>query len=405
MIPRPNTNLAGAGWNGGLTQDVVVVGDDNHVYDVLFWDGGSNPGSYPWLLNDITVTGEQQAQATMPQPVSNAATPRGGSALAVFTSPEYSMGSYNVQSVGNVLAYIGGNDGNPVVEAVYLDLGNPLNLTQASSTQDYPPAAWSSLAGWGWLGQGSQHVVYVDNNNHVSELYSVHSNYAWSYNNLSVHTGYTGTSAPRGKSPLAGYAFENQETQHVFYIAQDNTVRELAYSGKWSGHNLSLETKAPSPMADGPLVAYVNEYDSTQHVIYIAGNGDIQELWWSSRTGWVAGQPDLTRTTGAPMPAANSALAGYSCEWERSEHVIYVGSDGDLYELYNIRGSWATTNLSGFPWIVATPPIDGTPLTGYSWVNDHTQHVFYIDINKNVHELYRQGDTWATGVLSGGLTV
>ena len=80
-----------------------------------------------------------------------------------------------------------------------------------------------------------------------------------------------------------------------------------------------------------------------------------------------------------------------------------MGSDGALYELYNIRGGWAATNLSGFPWIVATPPIDGTPLTGYSWEDDHTQHVFYVDINKNVHELYRQGDTWATGVLSGGL--
>ena len=35
MIPRPNTNLAGAGWNGGITQNVVVVGDDNHVYNIL----------------------------------------------------------------------------------------------------------------------------------------------------------------------------------------------------------------------------------------------------------------------------------------------------------------------------------------------------------------------------------
>ena len=311
MIPRPNTNLAGTAWNGLLVQDVVFVGDDNHVYDLNY--AGNTPdgtGGYPWYLDDVTAEGEQVTQATMPPPVSTAATPRGGSALAVFTSPEYSMGSYNVFSVGNVLAYIGGKGDNLAVEAVYLNQGNPLNLTQASSAENYPPAVWSSLAGWAWLGQGSQHVVYIDNNNHVSELYSVHSTHAWSYNNLSVHTGYTGTSAPRVESPLAGYAFENQETQHVFYIAQDNTIRELVYSGKWSGNNLSHETKAPSPMGGAPLVAYVSEYESTQHVIYIAGNGDIQELWWSSRTGWVAGQPDLTQTTRAPRPAARQRAGG-----------------------------------------------------------------------------------------------
>lgn len=413
MFPSANTNLAGSAWNEGMSQDVVFVGEGNRVYDLNYYGlryypnpgSGANipgPGYYPWAVFDVIKIGDQIAQVTMPLPISVAATPRGGSPLAVFTSPVSSTGLGLGGPVGNVLVYIGDNH---TIEAVYLVNQSPLNLTQASGTEKHPQPTGNSLAAWSWLGQRSQHVVYVDADNNVSELYSVNSLFHWSYNNLSGHTGYTGTNSPRRNSPLVGNAFENQGTQHVFYIAQDNTIRELVYSDGWSGNNLSHETTAPLPAASTPLAGYVCEYDSTQHVIYIAENGDIQELWWSSRTGWVAGHPNLTQTTGTPKPAANSALAAYSCEYERSEHVIYVGNDGNLHELYNIRGGWATTNLSLSPGSQATPPVDGTPLTGYSWESDHTQHVFYVDINKNVHELYRLGDSWGTGVLSAWIPV
>lgn len=402
MIPAGNTNLSGSAWNGNIQQDVVFVGDDNRLYDLNYYRN-MPPHIYPWGLYDIIALGKRYNQGTIPFPISASAAPRGGSPLVVFTSPAFTLGSTHYDSQGNVLFYISEEE---AVQTVTLTGEIHQNLTQVTSTENYPPTAGSSLAGWAWQGQGSQHVVYVDTRNHVRELYITPGS-NWNTNDLSARVGYTDVDSPRRNSPLAGNAFEIQGTQHVFYIARDNTIRELYYTLEqgWRGDNLSLRTGAPPVAADTPLVAYVCEFESTQHVIYIADNGDVQELWWSGRTGWMAGQPDLTQTTGAPLPAANSALAGYSSEYERSEHVIYVGNDGDLHELYHNSGGWQTTDLSLSPGSGATPPRDGTPLAGYSWESDHTHHVFYIDVNDNVHELYRLGNAWGTGVLSGSLTV
>ena len=194
--------------------------------------------------------------------------------------------------------------------------------------------------------------------------------------------------------------FEPYGTSHVYYIAADQTIRELAYvNGRWVGVNLSVLTGAPPPKQNSPMAAYVAEFENTAHVIYIANNGDIQELYWSG--GWVAGRPDLTQTTGTPKPGPNSGLAGYSAEYERTQHVIYVDGNGYIQELYHSGGSWLNTNLSDSAGSGATPPMGGTPLAGYSFEGERTHHVIYIDNGTNVHELYRSGNAWGSGVWAG----
>ena len=159
---------------------------------------------------------------------------------------------------------------------------------------------------------------------------------------------------PEFFSPLAGYAYEKAGTEHIHYIAADLSIRELAYiSGSWVGNNLSVRTNAPPVRTvDGhavsPLVAYASEFENTQHVIYIGiNNGDLQELYHPS------------------------------------------------------GGRWSNTNLQS----VGTPHMNGTPLAGYSFESERTHHVIYIDFNSNVHELYRSGDTWGSGVVSGSIPI
>lgn len=200
--------------------------------------------------------------------------------------------------------------------------------------------------------------------------------------------------------------FTNQATEHVFYIAQDNTIRELYYSGgTWHGNNLSAAVPAAvRPARNSPLTAFAAEYENTQHVIYVNENGDVQELYWSNG-GWNTGDP-LNLQARASQPASNSALAGYAAEYERTHHVVYVDANNIMHELYHSGGTWTETLLldsAGSP----APPRNATPLAGYaySYANDGTEHVIYIDVDNNVHELYRQGNAWYSGVVSDSIPI
>lgn len=253
MFPSANTNLAGSAWNEGMSQDVVFVGEGNRVYDLNYYGlryypnpgSGANipgPGYYPWAVFDVIKIGDQIAQVTMPLPISVAATPRGGSPLAVFTSPVSSTGLGLGGPVGNVLVYIGDNH---TIEAVYLVNQSPLNLTQASGTEKHPQPTGNSLAAWSWLGQRSQHVVYVDADNNVSELYSVNSLFHWSYNNLSGHTGYTGTNSPGETVRWSGTPLKTREPS--MYSILPKITPSVNWSIRMDGQGTTLATKQPRP--------------------------------------------------------------------------------------------------------------------------------------------------------------
>ena len=127
---------------------------------------------------------------------------------------------------------------------------------------------------------------------------------------------------------------------------------------------------------------------------------ETSELCWSGE--WHNGQPDLTQTTGAPIPAPDSALCGWAVQYGQSEHIIYCDSDSTLWELYHNSGGWGVTNLSVSAGSGAPAPLNSaTPLAAYSFENQHTDHVLYLDQNSQVHELYRSGNAWFAGEKTG----
>lgn len=377
MNAAGNTNLSGAAT---VRQDVVYVGEDNRLYLLNF-----DRTSARWTQYDVLRLVHNQA----PFPVADTPAARGGCPLAVWSWPRE----------GNALAYIGDDQGLQSVQLITLDLPGIINLTNA--TKAPLPIANSRLLAYTWAKQNSQHVIYVDTNNTVRELYQVGGG-PWQTNDLSGRTGFTGFNAPPPSGLLVGYVWENQGSQHVFYIAQDRTIRELYYTGAWFSNNLSNLTGAPPPRADSPVAAYVCEFENTQHVVYFAENGDVQEIYYSGNR-WVAGQPDLTQTVGAPPPAAGSAIAGYSANYEQTQHIVYVDRNGHLQELYRAGGAWRNTDLTDSVGSSAVPPRNGTPLAGYPFEAERTHHVLYVDINNSVHEFYRSGNSWGSGVISGSI--
>jgi hypothetical protein len=288
-------------------------------------------------------------------------------------------------------------------------LAEALNPDLTFRTGAPPAMAGSPLASFAWESQKSQHVFYIGGEDgNVWELYYVagqidekHGGPLWQQNNLSAHTGYSGDLRPRQGGPLVAFMFGNQGTEHVVYIARDQTIRELYYSGgKWAGNSLLEATQAPTPKINSPIAGYVAEYENTQHVVYVAANGDVQELYWNG--AWQNRQPDLTVTTGAPQPASNSALFGWSAEYDQSEHVIYSDNSSTLWELYHTSGGWGLTNLSQSAGSGASAPVNSaTPLAGYAFEYQKTDHVLYLDQNNQLHELYRSGNAWYAGEKTG----
>jgi hypothetical protein len=399
--PAPYTNLTGFAATYSNSQNLFYVGQDQRLY-WLRWENGT------WTPVDL-LSQWGTVHITPPFPMPGNDTTRSGSSLVSNALEAYKSGYlfYIAASSGHVI----GLSIPPVLAASIpkgTSLQEALNPDLTSRTGAPSAGAESPLASFGWESQKSQHVFYIGNDGNVWELYYVAGQIdskrggpLWQANNLSVLTGYTGDLRPKRGGPLVAFMFENQSTEHVVYIAQDQTIKELYHpGGKWVGNNLLEATQAPTPKADSPLAGYVAEYENTQHVIYVADNGDVQELYWNG--AWRNGQPDLTQTTAAPPPASNSALFGWSAEYEQSEHVIYSDNSSILWELYHTSNGWGRTNLiqsagSGAP----SPVNSATPLAGYAFENQRTDHVLYLDQNKQLHELYRSGNAWYAGEKTG----
>jgi hypothetical protein len=376
MPAATNSNLAALALEFQSSQLLVYVGADNELYD-LFWQNGK------WSQYNLMQAVHNNTGVTVPYPKPGVGGARGGSPIAGF--------SFEASDAAFVL-YI---DVNNHIQELQFDVDVKLITGLPSLTGSTAPRADSPLAAFAWEKQKSTHVICIGNDNHVRELYWRWPGSApWQISDLTVNTG---SMAPKPGSPLAGYAFENQGTEHVFYIAQDNSIRELYYSGdNWSSDNLSITSGAAPPVANSPLACYVCEYENTQHVVYFGNDGNAHELYWSN--GW--NHNNLTQSASAPQPAINSALAGYSYENEKTQHVIYVGNDGNIQELYWSEGAWNTNNLSSSAGSGATAPSAGTPLAGYAYENEGTEHVIYIDVNDRVHELYHSGGSWNSGEVS-----
>jgi len=119
---------------------------------------------------------------------------------------------------------------------------------------------------------------------------------------------------------------------------------------------------------------------------------------------------DLTKLAGAVAPAPGTALDAYwgsdssqhvNFIGDSSQHVNFIGTDGHVHELYTApdTAGWVDHDLTKLAGGVAPAP--GTALDGY-WGSDSSQHVNFIGTDGDVHELYIAPS--ATGWLNNNLT-
>ena len=257
------------------------------------------------------------------------------------------------------------------------------------------PAAHTAVHGHR-LSDDSQHVIYVGVDNHIHELF-ISRGAGWADNDL---TAIAGAVAPAAHTALDGYPLSD-DSQHVNYVGVDNHIHELFISrgAGWADNDLTAIAGAVAPAAHTAVHGH-RLSDDSQHVIYVGVDNHIHELFISRGAGWA--DNDLTAIAGAVAPAAHTALDGYPLS-DDSQHVNYVGVDNHIHELFISRGAgWADNDLTAIAGAVAPlAPTDATvALDGYP-LSDDSQHINYVGIDNHIHELFiSRGAGWADNDLT-----
>ena len=138
------------------------------------------------------------------------------------------------------------------------------------------PSAEGALSSYAYEPSGSLHVAFRGADGHVHELVKPAQG---QWYQMDWTAGAPGQ-APDVVGDPAAYAFEREGTRHVMYRSIDLHVNELWFfiDNQMIQHN-DLTVQADGPVAAGSLAAYAYNDQNTQHVFYRTEPGHIHELW------------------------------------------------------------------------------------------------------------------------------
>lgn len=165
---------------------------------------------------------------------------------------------------------------------------------------------------------------------------------------------------------------------------------------KWE-HN-PISQKLGAPIANGKPTAFAWEGDKTQHVVYVGTDNNIHELWFRKggfNPQWQYGGA-LNVKANAPQAVGNPS--GFTWESDKTQHIVYRGMDNEVHELWFKHGAFGKAEWSyggALNKKGGAPAAAGDPF-GYTWDDDKTMHVIYRGVDNNIHEV------WFSKGLTGG---
>lgn len=199
---------------------------------------------------------------------------------------------------------------------------------------------------------------------------------------------------------IQGYAWEAGETTQVVYDTDSREIHELYYAGgAWHHADITGETGALVARVGqhNNVAAYAWEEERTKHIVYVADDRRIYEL--SKGIGDVRWRPPvslmneavLSNPDNAPPPAADAKITGYSWLPGPAQQVVYQSSDGHIHELYRLSGStWQHADLTQI--IPGSPPPSVSKIAAYAWGSGGSKQVVYLTADGHIHELYVRMD-------------
>lgn len=182
-------------------------------------------------------------------------------------------------------------------------------------------AAGSGLAGYAY--DGANYAAYLDGQGHVRGL-------EWT---PTVHKAAVDATAIAGAPPaasgtgLAGYALGGH---HLIFVDVNQHVLELyrgKSSGKWEVYDQTKLVGAPLAARNSGVAAYA--YKGVNHAAYIDDQGHVQKLEWTPTVHKPA--VDVTASANAPPAASGTGLAGYELG---GQHLIYVDVNRHVQALF-----------------------------------------------------------------------
>ncbi len=255
----------------------------------------------------------------------------------------------------------------------------------SSAKASGPLALQTSIAGIASDWNKTERVYYVGVNGHLCEF--AYDGSSWKlYDMATAASGDLGF--PADATPLSGHVTPVTEQTHAIYTHSSADVREIFNDGHWYPRDVSKLAKVDSFGLIGPLAvtSYITPWNGQQHIVLReqgAANsaGRIIELYFTDHWGW--------NNLGSAHALRKAAIQGYVTPWNSQEHVVYVDGQGHVQELYYLgSGSWKDNDLTN----QAHAPIAAQDaITGYVTTWNSQEHVNYLDAQGHVNELYYLG--------------
>jgi hypothetical protein len=268
------------------------------------------------------------------------------------------------------------------LRAVFTPASGSYSLASQSATLAYQLA--EGLTSF-VLPSGEQHWGFVGANGDVYNLYWS-SSAGYHFNDASA-----AANAPKAySSALTSYTLASGE-QHWGFIGTNGDVYNLYWSPSSSYLVADASAAAGAPQAASGALTSFTLPSGEQHWAYIGTNGDVYDLYWSGGTYYVA---NISAATGAPQ-AASGALTSFTLP-SGEEHWAYIGTNGDVYDLYWSGGTYYIANISA---ATGAPQAASGALTSFTLPSGE-QHWGYIGTNGDVYNLYWSAGSYYIGDVS-----
>ncbi|GHO84880.1 hypothetical protein [Dictyobacter formicarum] len=250
-----------------------------------------------------------------------------------------------------------------------------LDVTQRAHA---PLANGVTLVGYTAVADGSQHIVYIDQQKHIQLLTST-DGVQWQTTDITKSTR-----APLANGiALSAFTWSKDGSNHIAYIDKNQHLQELSSTadGKWQDSDLTQYYGAP--LANGNvIVAYEWRIAGSIHIDYIDSHNNIQELSKSTSTIWAVS--NLTTLTNRPL-AAGKSLSAYDWVQGNMRVLVYVDENKHIQELaLPPFDRWQSNDLTQQ---AVTPLASDSGLVGIGWSSTGTKQVVFVDVNKRIHEL------------------
>jgi hypothetical protein len=293
-------SIAGTASSWNQQQEIYYIGTNGHVCEFIY--DGSN-----WKLYDLgTATSGDLGFPANQTPLSSHVTTYNEQTHVIYTHA-----TADVREIFNDGHWYP-RDVSALAQISSLGLLGPLGIT-------------SYITPW----NQQQHIVLreVGASNVAGRIIELYFTDHWGWNKL-------GAAHSLQNPMLHGFVTPWNRQEHVVYVDSQGHVQELYYLGSGSWHDNDLTNQAHAAVAArDAITGYATPWNSQEHVNYLDAQGHIHELYYLGSGSW---QPNdlsvLAKATA--FPAARNVLCGYVTSWNSQQHVNYVDAQGHIHELF-----------------------------------------------------------------------